>query len=209
MAFSLTFIYKIMASYNFIDLIHFYLKWFTLELIVISRHTFILFFMDYLECVDDRFLFRFLSWRRFFSSLARSTYFFLCSGVIRDHNLPAARAITVTCSFGFLLRSRRKKMMKGFVVRGRTLCLSRVLWLAALPLPFAGCLPFPGSALRERRNCKVRFCVPHWSCRYVSMPTFWIPTLQANNSFIVNNYQETIIKKSLSINTYESKKGSI
>lgn len=141
------------------------------------------FFMDYFECVDERFLFRFLSWRRFFSSLARSTYFFLCSGVIRDHNLPAARAITVTCSFGFLLRSRRKKMMKGFVAWGRTLCLSRELWLAALPLPFAGCLSFPVSALRERRNCKVRFCVLHWSRRYVSIPTFWITTSQANNSF--------------------------
>lgn len=128
-----------------------------------------LFFMDYLECVNERFLFRFLSWRRFFSSLARSTYFFLSSGVIRDHSFPAARAITVTCSFGFLLRSRRKKMMKGFVARGRALCLSLwlcELWPVALSLPLAGCLPFPVSALRERRNCKVRFCVPHWSRRY-------------------------------------------
>lgn len=32
-----------MVFYNFMDLVHFYLKWFTLELIVISRHTFILF----------------------------------------------------------------------------------------------------------------------------------------------------------------------
>jgi len=119
--------------------------------------------------MDERFLFRFLSWRRFFSSLARSTYFFLCSGVILDHNLPAARAITVTCSFGFLLRSRRKKMMKGFVARGRT-CLSFwfcELWLVVLLLPFMGCLPFPVSALRERRNCKVRFCVSHWSRQYL------------------------------------------
>lgn len=55
--------------------------------------------------------------RLFFSAFAKSMYFFLCSGVIRVHNFPAARAITVTCSFGFLLRNRKKKMMKGLVVR--------------------------------------------------------------------------------------------
>lgn len=151
------------------DLVHFYLGRFTWlrvdsNLRGIAR---IFFSIFYLECME-RFLFRFLSWRRFFSSLARSTYFFLCSGVIRDHNFPAARAITVTCSFGFLPRSRRKKMIKGFVARGRTSCLSLwpcELWPAALPLPFAGCLPLPVSALRERRNCKVRFCLPHWSRR--------------------------------------------
>lgn len=136
----------------------------------------VIFFLhiNYLERVDKRFLFRLLSWRRFFSVLARSTYFFLCSGVIRAHSLPAARAITVTCSFGFLLRNRRKKMMKGFVAR--TLCQSRELWPTVLPFPFAGRLSFLVSALRERRNCKVRFCVLNndWSLMFQYLyPKLW------------------------------------
>lgn len=122
---------------------------------------------SYLDCMDRRFLLRFLSCRRFFSALARSMYFFLWSGVIRVQSLPAIRAITVTCSFGFLLRNRRKKMMNGFVARdwiSSCLSKSREFGPTGLLFPCTDRLPFPVSALRERQNCKVRFCVFHWSC---------------------------------------------
>lgn len=70
---------------------------------------------DYLERAVKCFLRRLYSCRRFFSAFARSTYFFFCPADMRPHNLPAARATTVTGCFGFLQRNLRKKMMNGLV----------------------------------------------------------------------------------------------
>lgn len=107
----------------------------------------------------DYLVFRFFlcSSRLIFSAFAKSMYFFLCSRVIWVHNFPAARAITVTCSLGFLLRNRRKKMMNGLVARHFIISfpLERCSELVTTFL----FLPERSSTLPKGKHTKVRFHV--------------------------------------------------
>ena len=122
--------------------------------------------------------FFFFSPRLFFSAFARSIYFCLSSEDILDHNFPATLAMTVTCSLGCLLRSRRKNMMKGLVALGIF-----PITFKASPLPTAApeVPTLPGRFVFDALDPSVLRVNNNWKSTSLSYVTQ--APIQPNNTF--------------------------